>query len=88
VTLKGSIFKPTYLSWRYTYEMSKFTPLFDIPLAKFDNMDEYPSADEIKRALEAHLVNHPSFPRKPTASATANNTTVSSRKRKRRREDA
>ena len=60
--------------------MNKFKPLFDIPLAKYDNMDEYPPADEIKRALEAHLVNHPNAPKKPTASsnapATANSTTA------------
>ena len=66
--------------------MSKFTPLFDIPLAKYDNMDEYPPADDIKRALEAYLVNHPNFPKKPTASATVNNTTARGRKRKRGRD--
>ena len=80
VTLKGSVFNPKYLSWRYIYEMNKYKPLFDIPLAQYDNLNEYPPADEIKRALEAHLVNHPNVPKKPTASnnaaATANNTTA------------
>jgi hypothetical protein len=62
--------------------------LFDIPLAKYDNLDEYPAADEIKRALEAHLVNNPNTPKKPTASgnapppATANNTTTGNKNNK------
>ena len=94
VTLKGSIFRDKYLSWRYIYEMSNFRPLFDIPLAQYDNLNEYPPADDIKRALEAHLINHPNVPKKPTASsnaaATANNTAAgnnnksSSKKRKQR----
>src|SRR5437016_13966135 len=75
--------------------MNKFKPLFDIPLAKYDNMDEYPLADEIKRALEAHLVNHPNVPKKPTASsnapATANSTTAGkgnkSKDKKRKRDE-
>jgi hypothetical protein len=33
VILKGSVFQPKYLLWRYIYEMSKFKPLFDILLA-------------------------------------------------------
>jgi hypothetical protein len=32
-TLKGPVFHPKYFSWRYIYEMNKFRPLFDIPLA-------------------------------------------------------
>jgi hypothetical protein len=52
VTLKAKIFDPRYLSWRYTYA------LFDIPLAKYEALEEYPPPDEVKRALEAHLVNH------------------------------
>ena len=76
--------------------MNKFKPLFDIPLAKYDNLDEYPQADEIKRALEAHLVNHPNAPKKPTASgnapaATANNAVAGkhnkSKNKKRKRDD-
>ena len=47
--------------------MNKYKPLFDIPLAKYDSMDEYPKPDEIKRALKTHLVNHPDIPKKPTA---------------------
>jgi hypothetical protein len=85
VTLKGSVFNPKYLSWRYIHEMNKFKPLFDIPLAQYENLNEYPPADDIKRALEAHLVNHPDIPKKPTASAnaavTANNTNGKKRKR-------
>jgi hypothetical protein len=68
ITLKGSVFHPKYLSWRYIHEMNKFKPLFDIPLAQYDNLNEYPPADDIKRALEAHLVNHPNAPQKPTVS--------------------
>jgi hypothetical protein len=93
VTLKGSIFRDKYLSWRYIYEMNKFKPLCDIPLAQYDNLNEYPPADDIKRALEAHLINHLNVPKKSTASsnaaATANNTAAgnnkkpSSKKRKR-----
>ena len=95
-TLKGAVFHPKYLSWRYIYEMNKFKPLFDIPLAKYDNLDEYPQADEIKRALEAHLVNHPNAPKKPTASgnapaATANNAVAGkhnkSKNKKRKQDD-
>ena len=75
--------------------MNKFKPLFDIPLAKYDNMDEYPPADKIKRALEAHFVNHPNAPKKSTTSsnapATANNTTAGkgnkSKNKKRKRDD-
>ena len=88
VTLKGSVFHPKYLSWRYIYEMNKFGPLFDIPLAQYDNLNEYPPADDIKRALKAHLVNHSHVPKKPTASgnaaATTNNTTAGGRKGKRK----
>jgi hypothetical protein len=48
--------------------MNKFKPLFDIPLAKYDTLEAYPPPDEVKRAIEAHLVNHQSdIPKKPTA---------------------
>jgi hypothetical protein len=43
-----------------------------------------PPADDIKRALEAHLVSHPDLPKKPTVSV--NNTVAGNnagRKRKR-----
>jgi hypothetical protein len=96
VTLKAAVFHPKYLSWRYIHEMNKFKPLFDIPLAQYDTLEEYPASDEIKRALEAHLVNHSVIPQKPTvekpsqstaasvpASANAN---VASSKKKRKRE--
>jgi hypothetical protein len=35
VTLKGPVFHPKYLSGGYIYEMNKFKPLFDIPLAQY-----------------------------------------------------
>jgi hypothetical protein len=66
--------------------MSKFKPLFDIPLAQYNNLNEFPPANDIKRALKAHLVNHPDVSKKPTASVnntTANNNTSNGRKRKR-----
>jgi hypothetical protein len=66
--------------------MNKFKPLFDIPLAQYENLNEYPPADDIKRALEAHLINHSDVPKKPTASinnTTADNNTTNGRKRKR-----
>jgi hypothetical protein len=44
--------------------MNKFKPLFDIRLAQYDTLDEYPPAEEIKRVLEAHLVNHSDIPPK------------------------
>jgi hypothetical protein len=47
--------------------MNKFKPLFDIPLAKYDILNEYPPFDEIKRALKAHLINYIDIPKKPTA---------------------
>src|SRR6266480_3186719 len=85
VTLKGSVFHDKYLSWRYIHEMNKFKPLFDIPLAQYDNLEEYPPADDIKRALEAHLINHLNVPKKSTASsnaaATANNTAAGNNKK-------
>jgi hypothetical protein len=90
ITMKGTVFHPKYLSWRYIHEMSKFKPLFDIPLARYEDLNEYPPADEVKRALEAHLVNHSDIPKKPTventttpaASASANTTQAESKKRK------
>jgi hypothetical protein len=84
-TLKGEMFTPKYLAWRYIYEMNKYKPLFDIPLAAYEGLDKYPAADDVKRALEAHLVNHPDIPKKPTAEppsapsqppASANTTTA------------
>ena len=85
-TLKAAVFHPKYLSWRYIYQMNKFKPLFDIPLAQYDTLNEYPPSDEVKRALEAHLVNHSYIPQKPTATASANTNvaqTPSNKKRKR-----
>jgi len=46
--------------------MNKFKHLFDIPLAKYEALEEYPPPDEVKRALEAHLVNNKETPKKPT----------------------
>jgi hypothetical protein len=97
VTLKAAVFHPKYLSWRYIYEMSKFTPLLDIPLAKYDTLNEYPPSDEVKRALEAHLVNHSDIPKKPTvgmstpsqaqpASANANVAQSSNNRKRKHRE--
>jgi hypothetical protein len=64
MTLKAAVFHPKYLSWRYIYEMNKFTPLFNIPLTKYNALNKYPSSDEIKRALKAHLVNYLDIPKK------------------------
>jgi hypothetical protein len=47
--------------------MNKFKPLFDIPLAKYDILNEYPPFDEVKRALEAYLINYINIPKKLTA---------------------
>jgi hypothetical protein len=47
--------------------MNKFKLLFNILLAKYDILNEYSLSDEIKRALEAHLINHINIPKKPTA---------------------
>jgi hypothetical protein len=94
VTLKAEVFNPKYLSWRYTYEMNKFKPLFDIPLAKYDTLEEYPAPEEVKRALEAHLVNHAEIPKKPTvgksstqATAPLVNTNIVKPSKKRKREE-
>jgi len=54
--------------------MNKYRPLFDMPLAQYDKLNKYPPAEDIKRALEAHLVKYPDVPKKPTASV--NNTTA------------
>ena len=43
--------------------------MFDIPLAKYDTLEEFPPPEEVKRALEAHLVHH-SILKKPTAVKT------------------
>jgi hypothetical protein len=77
VTLKAAVFHPKYLSWRYIHEMNKFKPLFDIPLAKYDTLNEYSSSDEVKRALEAHLVNYLDIPKKPTVGKPSQPTTAS-----------
>jgi hypothetical protein len=47
--------------------MNKFKPLFDILLAKYDTLNEYSFSDEIKRVLEAHLINYIDISKKPTA---------------------
>jgi hypothetical protein len=47
--------------------MNKFKPHFDISLTKYDALNEYPSPDEVKRALETHLINYSDIPKKPTA---------------------
>jgi hypothetical protein len=75
--------------------MNKFKPLFDIPLAKYDTLEEYPSPEEVKRALEAHLVNHTEIPKKLTvdkstpsqATAALANTNIVKPSRKRKREE-
>jgi hypothetical protein len=76
--------------------MNKFKPLFNILLAKYNNMDKYLSTDEIKRALEAYLINYPNALKKSTTSnntpTTANNTTAgkgnkSKNKKRKRNED-
>ena len=98
VTLKAAVFHPKYLSWRYIHEMNKFKPLFDIPLAQYDTLNEYPPSDEVKRTLEAHLVNHSDIPTKPTvgkstpsqvqsASVNANVAQSNDKKRKHRDEN-
>jgi hypothetical protein len=97
ITLKAEVFHPKYLSWRYIHEMNKFKPLFDIPLAQYETLNEYPPADEVKRALEAHLVNHSDIPKKPTvekppqsqdqpASANANVVAPSNDKKRKRKD--
>jgi hypothetical protein len=73
--------------------MNKFKPLFDIPLAKYDILNEYPPFDEVKRALKAHLINYTDIPKKLIAgrstpllsidSASANVAQSSNKKRKR-----
>ena len=63
VTLKAAVFHPKYLSWRYIHEMGKFKPLFDIPLAQYDTLDESPPSDEVKRALELTSSIIQTFPR-------------------------
>jgi hypothetical protein len=73
--------------------MNKFKLLFDILLAKYDTLNEYPPFDEIKRALEAHLINYIDIPKKLTAgrstpspstdSTSANVAQSSNKKRKR-----
>jgi hypothetical protein len=44
--------------------MNKFKLLFNILLAKYDTFNEYPFFDEIKRALEAYLINYIDIPKK------------------------
>jgi hypothetical protein len=89
ITLKAAVFHPKYLSWRYIHEMSKFKPLFDIPLTQYDTLEEYPPSDEVKRALEAHLVNHSDIPKKPTVgkielTVSANTNVVQNDKKRKR----
>jgi hypothetical protein len=60
--------------------------LFNILLAQYKNLNKYPLVDDIKRALEAYLINYSKVSKKPTASinnTTANNNTTNGRKRKR-----
>jgi hypothetical protein len=47
--------------------MNKFKLLFDIPLAKYDILNEYPPSDEIKRALKTYLINYIDIFKKLTA---------------------
>jgi hypothetical protein len=47
--------------------MNKFKLLFDILLAKYDTLNEYPPSDKVKRALKAHLINYIDIPKKLTA---------------------
>jgi hypothetical protein len=66
--------------------MNKFKPLFDILLAQYENLNEYPPVDDIKRVLEAYLVNYSDVPKKFTAlinNTTADNNITNGRKRKR-----
>jgi hypothetical protein len=66
--------------------MSKFKPLFDILLAQYNNLNEFPPANDIKRTLKAHLINYSNVSKKPTVSVnntTADNNTTNDRKRKR-----
>lgn len=93
VIFKAAVFDPIYLSWRYIHEMNKFKPLFDIPLAEYDTLDEFPPPDDVKRALEAHLANHSDIstvgkPTQPTTPSADTNIAQpsSNRKRKRKRE--
>jgi hypothetical protein len=66
--------------------MNKFKLLFDIPLAQYNNLNEYPPADDIKRVLETYLINYSDVPKKPTAlinNTIINNNITNGRKRKR-----
>jgi hypothetical protein len=66
--------------------MNKFKPLFDILLAQYNNLNEYPLTDDIKRALEAHLINYSNVSKKPTTlinNTTVDNNIINGRKRKR-----
>jgi hypothetical protein len=47
--------------------MNKFKSLFNILLAKYDTLNKYPPFDEVKRALETHLINYIDIPKKLTA---------------------
>jgi hypothetical protein len=47
--------------------MNKFKLLFDILLVKYDTLNEYSSFDEVKRALEAYLINYIDISKKLTA---------------------
>jgi hypothetical protein len=75
--------------------MNKFKLLFDILLAKYDIFNEYSPFDEIKRVLEAYLINYIDIPKKliagrltpspfiDSASANTNIAQLSNKKRKR-----
>jgi hypothetical protein len=74
--------------------MNKFKPLFDILLAKYDTLNEYPSFDEVKRTLEAHLINYINIPKKliaerliasPSIDSTSANTNIAQLNNKKRK---
>ena len=65
--------------------MNKYRLLVDMPLAWYDKLSKYPPADDIKRAFEVHLVNHPDVLKKPTASV--NNTAAGKNTNGRKRDE-
>jgi hypothetical protein len=71
------VFYSKYLSWRYIYEINKFKPLFDILFTKYDTFEKYFSSNKVKRALEAHLINYPDTPKKPTVGKFSQFTAIS-----------
>jgi chitinase len=70
--------------------MNKLISFFNIPLIKYDILNEYPFFDEIKRVLEAYLVNYLDISKKLivekliTASINVNITQPSSNKKRKR----